>query len=178
MATAAKKPAAVAAATAVVEETVKVVEEAKKVVEETITKTEAVTADLMKPLADVQEKLRLGTEKGIEQFRSHYATMKGNAEAATDKLEASVAAAHAGTREFNMKVLDLFRAQTNASFAHLQALFGAKTVSDALKLQQDFVKTQVETLQTNSKDLAELAKKVATDVVEPVKDSFVVPFKR
>jgi phasin len=137
----------------------------------------AAAADLMKPIADIQEKVRVSAEKGIEQLRSHYATLKGNADAATDKLEASVAAAQAGTREINIKVLELFHAQTNAGFAHLQALFGAKTVSDAVKLHQDFAKTQVEALQANSANLAELAKKVATDVVEPVKDSIILPFK-
>lgn len=139
---------------------------------------QAVAADLIKPFADMQEKVRANAEKGIEQIRSHYATLKGNAEAATDKLEESVTAAHAGTREFNMKVLDLFRTQTNAGFEHMQSLFGAKTVADAVKLQQDFARSQVETLQAHSKHLAEIAQKVATDLVEPVKASMVMPFKR
>ncbi len=46
--------------------------------------------------------------------------MKGTAEAATDKLEESMTAAQAGTREFNSKVFELFRAQTTAGFDHLQ----------------------------------------------------------
>lgn len=171
--------------TKIIEETV------ETVVEQTVANTQAATAavqtaaaDLakpfanIKPFADMQEKVRANAEKGIEQLRSHYATLKGNAEAATDKLEESVTAAHAGTREFNMKVLDLFRTQTNAGFEHMQSLFGAKTVADAVKLQQDFAKSQVETLQTHSKHLAEIAKKVATDLAEPVKASMVMPFKR
>lgn len=169
----AKKPAVT-----VIEET------ATKVVDQVVANTDAATAavtaaagDFLKPVTEVQEKVRASAEKGIEQLRSHYATLKGNAEAATDKLEASVAAAQSGAREFNIKVLELFHAQTNAGFAHLQSLFGVKTVADAVKLQQDFAKTQVEALQANSKHLAELAKKVATDVVEPVKDSIVLPFK-
>lgn len=164
----------------------KVIEEtAETLVEQTVANTQAATAavqtvaaDLVKPFADMQEKVRANAEKGIEQLRSHYATLKGNAEAATDKLEESVTAAHAGTREFNMKVLDLFRTQTNAGFEHMQSLFGAKTVADAVKLQQDFAKSQVETLQAHSKHLAEIAKKVATDLVEPVKASMVMSFKR
>ncbi|KAF0228263.1 MAG: hypothetical protein FD175_2044 [Beijerinckiaceae bacterium] len=157
---------------------------ATTVVEQTVANTQAATAavtaaasDLMKPFADMQEKVRANAEKGIEQLRSHYATLKGNAESATDKLEASMTAAHAGTRDFNMKVLDLFRTQTNAGFEHMQALFAAKTVADAVKLQQDFAKAQVETLQAQSKHLGEIAQKVATDVVEPVKASMVIPFK-
>ena len=151
------------------------------VVNQVVANTQAATAamgDLMKPFSEIQEKVRVGAEKGIEQLRTHYASLKGNAESATDKLEESVAAAHAGTKEFNMKVVDLFRAQTNAGFEHMQSLFSVKTVADAVKLQQDFAKAQVEALQAQSKELAEIAKKVATDVVEPVKATMVLPFKR
>lgn len=151
---------------------------------DTITETaskavSAVTSsEFAKPFADMQEKVRAGTEKGIDQLRTQYAAMKTSAESATDNLELSLAAAHAGTREFNMKMLDLFRANTNAGFEHLQSLFAVKTLPEALKLQQDFAKTQIEALQANSKEVVELAKKVATDVAEPVKASIVLPFKR
>lgn len=154
---------------------------AEKVVEQTIVSTKVATAtatEFLKPFTDMQEKVRANAEKGLDQLRSHYATLKGNAESVTDKLEESVAAAHAGTRDFNMKVLEVFRAQTNAGFTHLQSLFAAKTIGDAVKLQQDFAKTQVESLQAHTKNLGEIAKKVATDVSEPVKATMVLPFKR
>ncbi|MCZ8258684.1 MAG: phasin family protein [Beijerinckiaceae bacterium] len=159
----------------------------EQVVETTKANTEAVVSAAtemmkpfaeMKPFANMQESFRAQAEKTIEQMRTQYTTLKGNAEAATGKLEESMTAAQAGTREFNATVFALFRAQTTAGFDHLQALFGAKTIADALKLQQDFAKVQVETIQTNTKNLAELAKKVATDVVEPVKSTIVLPFKR
>lgn len=135
-------------------------------------------ADVMKPFNDMQEKLRASTEQGIEQLRTHYATLKGNAESATDKLEESLAAAHSGTRAFNLKVVELLRAQTNAGFAHLQALFAVKTLGDAVKLNQDFAKAQITAIQANTKEFAELAKQIAEDVTEPVKASIVLPFKR
>lgn len=179
----AKKPATNVAA--VTTETLEAVVE--KAVETTKANTEAAVAAAgemlkpfadIKPFADMQETFRAQAEKAIEQIRTQYTTMKGSAEAATDKLEESMTAAQAGTREFNSKVFELVRAQTTAGFDHLQALFNAKTLADAVKLQQDFAKGQVEAIQANTKSLAELAKKVATDVVEPVKASMVLPFKR
>ncbi|WP_166443730.1 phasin family protein [Rhabdaerophilum calidifontis] len=135
-------------------------------------------ADLLKPLNAVQEQVRANAEKGIERLRAQYATLKGSAEQATDRLEESVAAAHAGSRAFNMKVLELFRQQADASFAHLQALFGVKTLGDAVKLQQDFARAQVELVQAHTRQLAEMAKQVATDVAEPVRQSIVQPLGR
>lgn len=154
---------------------------AEKVVAQTVANTKAATAaatEFMKPFADMQEKVRANAEQGLGQIRSHYATMKGRAETATGKFEESVTAAHAGTRDFNLKVLELFQAQTNAGFEHLQSLFGVKTINDAVKLQQDFAKSQVESLQAHTKNLGDIAKKVATDIVEPVKATMVLPFKR
>jgi phasin len=165
----AKKPV-----TKTIEETAETVVETAA---EAVKTVQAAAAEAAKPFAEMQEKVRAGTEKGLEQLRSHYATMKTNAENVTDKLEESVAAAHAGTREFNMKVLDLFRTNTNAAFEHMQNLFAAKTVADAVKLQQDFAKAQFEATQAHTKELSEMAKKVATDVVEPVKASVAMPFK-
>ncbi len=132
----------------------------------------------MKPIVDMQEKFRAQAETTIEKMRTQYTSIKGSAEAATSKLEESMTAAQAGTREFNAKVFELFRMQTTAGFDHLQALFGVKNIAEAMKLQQDFAKGQVETIQANTKSLTELAKKVATDVVEPVKSSIVMPFKQ
>lgn len=170
----AKKPA-----TSAVPQTIDAAVE--QVVETTKANAEAAVAaagEMLKPISDFQENFRAQAEKAIEQIKTQYTAIKGNAEAATGKLEESMTAAHAGTREFNAKVFELFRAQTTAGFDHMQALFNAKTIADAVKLQQDFAKTQVEAIQANGKALAELAKKVATDVVEPVKASIVLPFKR
>jgi phasin family protein len=133
--------------------------------------------ELLKPLNDMQEQFRAGTEKGLEHLRTQYTTIKSNAETATDKLEESLAAAQAGTKAFQAKVVDLFRTQADANFAHLRALFGAKSLPEALKLQQDFAQAQVATIQTETRNLAELAQKVAGDVVEPVKASLAVSFK-
>jgi phasin len=138
----------------------------------------AAVTELMKPINEIQEKVRATTEQGIEHLRSHYAALKDNAEAATGKLEESLAAAHSGAREFNVKVVDLVRTQTDACFTHLQALFGVKTLGDAMKLQQDFAKAQFDAAQANAKQFADLAKKIAEDVSEPVKASFALSFKR
>lgn len=134
-------------------------------------------ASLMKPFAQLPETLRANAEQNIEKARTQYAAFKGNAESMTEKFEESFTAAQSGARVFNGKVIDLFRAQVDAGFAHINALFNATTLSDAMKLQQDFAKAQVEALQAQSKDLADYAKQVTEQVVEPVKSSIVLPFK-
>lgn len=138
----------------------------------------AAATEFLKPFADMQENVRAGTEKNVEQLRTHYSALKDNAETATGKLEESLAAAHSGTREFNVAALEFVRAQANVGFAHLQALVAVKSIGEAVKLNQDFAKAQFETLHAHSKTVAELAKKVAGDVAEPVKAAMILPFKK
>jgi len=73
----------------------------------------------------------------MEQARAQYEAVKDAAEKATGKLEESVSAVRSGAMSFNLKALELVRTNTNASFDHLQALFGAKTVQDARPLLGD-----------------------------------------
>lgn len=162
------KPAAVAAAP-VAKVTAPVVETAASPVE--------VVSEMMKPFAQMPEAFRANAEQGIEKARAQYAALKGNAEAFGEKLEESFTAAQSGARVFNGKVLDVFRAQVDAGFAHINALFQVASVSEAIKLQQDYAKAQTEALQAQSKDLADFAKQVGEQVVEPVKTSIVLPFK-
>jgi phasin len=134
-------------------------------------------SEMMKPLTQMPETFRANAEQGLEKARAQYAALKGNAESMTEKLEESLTAAQSGARVFNGKVVDLFRAQVDAGFAHLNALFNVTSVSEAIKLQQEYSKAQVEALQAQSKDLADFAKQVGEQVVEPVKATIALPFK-
>ena len=133
--------------------------------------------DLLKPFAALPETFRANAEQGLENFRTQYAALKGNAESFSGKIEESLAAAQSGMRVFNGKVLDVFRAQVDAGFAHISALFNATTLMEAIKLQQSYQSAQAEALKAQSQDLADYAKQVAEQVAEPVKSTITLPFK-
>lgn len=131
------------------------------------------------PVTQIQEKVRETAEKGMEQARAQYEAVKEAAEKATGQLEETVNAVRTGAVSFNLKALEQVRSNTNAAFDHLQALFGVKTVQDAMSLQSEFVKKQAETAQSQIKELADLGQKVATDAAEPVKAALsAVQFKK
>lgn len=130
------------------------------------------------PIADIQEKVRASAEKGVEQVKAQYEALKQAAEQATGKIEESFSAAQAGAKSFHLKALELTRANANATFDHVQAMFAAKSVADAVTLQGDFLKKQFEVYAAQAKELSELGQKVLGDAVEPVKAAVVVPFKK
>lgn len=129
------------------------------------------------PINQMQEKLRETAEKSLDQARSQFEAVKDAAEKASGKLEESVNAAKTGVVAFNLKAVELARKNAIASFDHVQALFGAKTLQDVFALQSEFVKKQLEVGQAQVQELAALGQKLASDAAEPVKSAMTNSFK-
>lgn len=144
----------------------------KPVAAEVETAVEAALA----PINSFGEKVRETAEKGIEQVRAQYETVKDAAEKAQGKIEESLHAAKTGAVAFNMKALDQARANMNAAFDHVAAVLSVKTVQEFVALQTEFAKTQAAALSEQVKELAALGQKTVADAAEPVKS--VVPFQK
>ena len=107
-----------------------------------------------------------------------YEKMKSAAEEATDVLEDTYAAASKGASDYGLKVIEAARANTNAAFDFATQLMTVKSLSEMVELSTAHTRKQFEALATQSKELAAIAQKVATDSAEPVKESFGKVFKK
>jgi phasin len=99
-------------------------------------------------------------------------------EEATDVLEDTYAAASKGASDYGLKVIEAARANTNAAFDFATQLMTVKSLSEMVELSTAHTRKQFEALTTQSKELAAIAQKVATDSAEPVKESFGKVFKK
>lgn len=135
-------------------------------------------ADVMKPVAALQENVRANTEKALSDFRGRYAEVKGFAEKATTRLEDSMKAAQSGSREISFALFDIVKAQTHANLDHAKTLAGAKSLPELMQVQQAFVLSQFQSAQSRTKDVAALAGKIASDVTSPLRASFELMLRR
>ena len=123
----------------------------------------------MQPVAKAQESLREATEKGISEVKTHYDSLKtlgdGNSKALTESFEA----ASKGFSELNAKALAAIQSNTTAAFEFASAFFSARTISEAVEIQTQHARKQMEQLTAQSKDFAALAQKIGTSVSEPMK---------
>ena len=94
--------------------------------------------------------------------------MKEASDEATHTIEASIAASSKGAAELAAKALEVAKANANATFDHLKALAGAKTLADAVSMHGQFIRTQSETAIAQAKEFAEIAKKTATEASAPI----------
>ena len=120
---------------------------------------------------EVPEQMRAFAEKGVSQARDNYAKFKDAAETHNGTIEAVFTSASKGANAYSAKLLEFFKANTQASLDFAQSLFGVKTPSEAMELWSSHAKKQYETFTAQAKELAELSQKVATETVEPIKAS-------
>jgi phasin len=130
------------------------------------------------PKMEIPAAFREFAEKSVSQAKENYEKMKSAAEEATDLLEGTYATASKGASDYGFKVIEAARANTNAAFDFATELMAVKTFSDFVELSTGHARKQFEALTAQTKELAALAQKVATDTAEPVKESVTKAFKK
>jgi len=126
---------------------------------------------------EVPEQVRAFAEKGVSQARDSYAKFKDVAEAHNTTVEAVFSSASKGVAEYSAKLMDILKANTGATLDLAQSLVGVKSPTEAVELWTSHARQQFETFTANARELTELAQKVATETVEPIKTGASKIFK-
>ena len=129
------------------------------------------------PMAEVQQSFRNALEKSVIDPRAAFAKAKTAADEAASAFEVSFAAAKDGAVAINAKGFEALRANADANFDFLKAVFAAKSLSDVIALQTEYARKQVETFASQTKDLGALTQKAMADAVEPIKEQVAKSFK-
>ena len=130
------------------------------------------------PKMEIPAAFREIAEKSVSQAKETYEKMKSAAEEATDVLEDTYATATKGVSEYGLKVIEAARENTNATFDFYSELLAVKSFSEVVELSTAHARKQFEALTAQTKDLAALAQKVATDTAEPIKGSVTKAFSK
>ena len=130
------------------------------------------------PKMEIPAAFREIAEKSVSQAKETYEKLKSAAEEATDVLEDTYATATKGVSDYGLKVIESARENTNAAFDFATRLMTVKSLAEVVELSTAHSRKQFEALTAQSKELAAIAQKVATDTAEPVKESFGKAFKK
>ena len=130
------------------------------------------------PKMEVPAAFREMAEKSVTQAKDNWERMKAATEEATDLIEDSYATASRGAADYNLKLIEAARANTNATFDFAGQLMAVKSLSEAVELSTAHLRKQFDTFSAQNKELTALAQKVATDTVEPIKESVNSAFKK
>ena len=107
-------------------------------------------------------------ERSVSQARDTYAKMKTAAEDATDLVEGTLETVREGTSALSLKALEAAKSNSDASFALVRDLFGARTLSQVIELQSAFARKQFESAVAQFKDIQQLTEKLVSDTSRPM----------
>jgi phasin len=130
------------------------------------------------PKMEVPEAMREFAEKGLAQAKDAYEKIKAAADDATRMLEDTNSTLTKAAAEYNRKALAAGRTNVNAAFDWALALAKVTSLNEMLEVSAAHMRGQVEALTEQSKELAALAQKAATETAEPIKNGLSQAFKK
>lgn len=125
----------------------------------------------------ISEQVRAFVENGVNQAQQGYERFKGVAEENNVAVEAVFDVASKGISDYSAKMLGFFQVNTFAVFDLAQQMATVTSLPQAAELLQTHTRKQMETLTDQSRELAELSRKVVNDAAEPFKDSVTKLFQ-
>jgi phasin len=123
----------------------------------------------MATFTEAQDKARSLAEAGLTETRAKLTQFKSVAGEAASALESSFTTAKTGAMELNAKTLEAMKSTAEANFEFMKSAFAVKSPSEYVALQTEFARKQIEAAQTHAKAFGELAQKIATDSISPIK---------
>lgn len=123
------------------------------------------------------DQVRAFAEKGLEQSKETYAKLKSGAEEAQKALESTYETVKTVGNDLSLKTIAALRANSEASFAHLESLVAAKSLSEFIELQTAFLRKRVEMAVEQTREMQAVTSKAAEEVSKPMKDAFEKAFK-
>ena len=105
---------------------------------------------------------------GVEETGRIYAGLQGNRETMSRAITETAASTARGLTEFNGKMLELFRAQSDTAFALWRATLTAGSLAEAVRVQTSGLHRMYETSVGQWKDMAEAATRFMGEAAKPM----------
>ena len=111
-------------------------------------------------------------EAGADQARASYSRARENGESLRQAVTDSTTATTRAFVELNGKVIDLVRAQSDATLDLWRSTLSAGTFSEAIRVQTHGLREVYETTSAQWKDIAETAGRLAAEVAKPLRTAW------
>ena len=130
------------------------------------------------PNTEIPEAVREMAEKGIAHVRDTNAQARVACEQAVDLLENTYATVAKGVTDYNLKLIEIARANTRAAFDYAHELLGVKSPSEFIELSTAQMRKQFEIVSAQNKELCALAQETATESAKPLNTGVSKAFKK
>ncbi len=126
--------------------------------------------------AQATDGLREVADKGIAQAKVNVDKAKAATNEGADLFKNSYATAAKGATDYNLKFIEIARANTNTAFDYAHAMMAVKSVPEFFELSTAHARKHFELMTAQTKELTALAQKMTTDIAEPLKTGVTKAF--
>ncbi len=116
---------------------------------------------------EIPPDMRVFAEKSVEQAKQAFDGFVTAASRAVNTLEGQTETARQGAKDVTEKAMGFAQKNVAGSFEFMQRLVQAKDFQEVLRLQTDYVKTQMQVLAEQAKELGESTTRAAKDAATP-----------
>ncbi len=129
-------------------------------------------------MSDVSVHTRRMTEKGAGQAKSTFDKAATATSEGTRRAEQNALTAVNGVRECYIRMLDMAQENTVAAFELARDLATVQTPSEFVEVCNARTREAYSTFSEQTKEMSELAQKVATSTVQPLTNGLTGPFSQ
>ena len=109
------------------------------------------------------------SEQGVARAREGCETIKAASEEIAEALRETYSSNARSATDYGLKVIEISNANAASAIDFLSHLLGSKSVTDVVSLSATHAHKVFDTASAQSKDLLELAQKLATETSEPIR---------
>jgi phasin len=111
---------------------------------------------------------RHSAERGAAHVKDAYGKAQAAAGETTKVMQQTYSAASKGVADFNLHLIDIAQANMNAAFDFGRQLARVTSPTQFFELSTAYTRNQVERLSEQTRDITQLAQKVATEASQPL----------
>ena len=116
---------------------------------------------------EIPSDMRKFAEQSVEQARQAFGGFINAAQQAASDMEGRASTARSGAKDVGEKAMTFAQHNIMASFEFAQKLVRAKDMQEMMKLQAEYIQSQMQTLNEQAKELGQSASKVVMDSAKP-----------
>jgi hypothetical protein len=116
-------------------------------------------------------------DKSLARTKDMHEKMTAVAGHSAEALEEAVTCANRGSAQYRNKLMEIGRANTNATFDLLRATFEVRSLPELMELTLTHQRKQFEMAAAQVKELSALTQKVLSETTEPIRTGMTEPFR-
>jgi phasin len=130
------------------------------------------------PKMEVPAAFRELAQKSVAQAKDNYEKIQTAADEITSILEQTYATAAKGVADYNLKLVEMARANSNAAFEFACGLVAMKSLPEMVELSTEQARKHFDLATAQNKELWALAERMAAESAKPISQSVSKAFNR